>query len=337
MPARLTAHFRQRPSKVLFLREGRDHLIGRDRDSDLLLDDDRVSRRHALLAGDESGWRITDLGSKNGTAVDGRPVTDPAPTGDRSWLSLGGLLVEFRRVGSEALERDREERLRRLTTSLAAGAELVPSLGLEPLLERLLTSALEICRAERGFVLLETGGGELEIAAAARIEGDDLRASEFSGSSTAIQEVLASGRSIASSDAWQEPQLAERPSVLAAGIRALVCLPLVAMERVIGALYVDSRSPSTVFDELDVELLEALASHAALAIAVDGIQSELRGLAGALPARTDLPPETAELLAREIGRALDRAGAAAGSSARSGAPSWSEIRELHASAPEVST
>ena len=300
MPARLTVHFRQRPSKVLFLREGEDHLIGRDPDSELLLDDDRVSRRHALLAGDDDGWRITDLDSKNGTAVDGEPVTGATALADRSWLSLGGLLAEFRRVGDEAIERDREERLRRLTTSLAAGSELVPSLGLQPLLDRLLSSALEVTRAERGFVLLETTAGELAVAATARIETFDLRASEFSLSTTAIQGVLSSGRPLASSDAWREPRLADRPSVLAGGIRALVCLPLVAMDRVIGALYLDSRSPATVFDELDVELLEALAAHAALAIAVDGIQTELRGLAQAMPERAPT--------------------------------SWSEIRDLHGSA-----
>ncbi len=49
MPARLTFYLPQRPARVHDLRDGEDYVVGRDADCPLQVDDDRVSRRHALL------------------------------------------------------------------------------------------------------------------------------------------------------------------------------------------------------------------------------------------------------------------------------------------------
>lgn len=49
-------------------------LVGRDEDCDVRLEDDGVSRHHARLRAGEEGVRITDLGSTNGTSVDGREI-----------------------------------------------------------------------------------------------------------------------------------------------------------------------------------------------------------------------------------------------------------------------
>jgi len=65
MPARLTVHFPSRPARVLLLSEDRETVVGREPDCDVVLDDDRVSRRHARLAFDGSGWSVADLASKN--------------------------------------------------------------------------------------------------------------------------------------------------------------------------------------------------------------------------------------------------------------------------------
>jgi len=80
-----------------------------------------------------------------------------------------------------------------------------------------------------------------------------------------------------------DPELRGRESVIGGGIRSLVCIPLVAVDRLIGVIYADSNEPGTSFSELDVEILEALAAHAALAIAHARTDSELKGLAARLP------------------------------------------------------
>lgn len=50
------------------------YTIGRDPTCEIVLDKDAVSRRHAVLERDGSAWRISDLGSRNGTLLNDRPV-----------------------------------------------------------------------------------------------------------------------------------------------------------------------------------------------------------------------------------------------------------------------
>lgn len=52
--------------------------IGRDYRCDMAIDDITVSRRHARLErGEAGGWLLADLGSRNGTRVNGWRVRDP--------------------------------------------------------------------------------------------------------------------------------------------------------------------------------------------------------------------------------------------------------------------
>lgn len=67
-------------------------LIGRSSRCDLVLADPGVSRRHALVRHDEQGWAVKDLGSLNGTWLEGRRVGEAAvKAGDR--LVLGSTPV----------------------------------------------------------------------------------------------------------------------------------------------------------------------------------------------------------------------------------------------------
>lgn len=60
-------------------------IIGRNRDCDLCLTDLSVSRRHAQLVRREDGWIVSDLGSHNGTRLNGWLVREPVrlSAGDR--------------------------------------------------------------------------------------------------------------------------------------------------------------------------------------------------------------------------------------------------------------
>jgi adenylate cyclase len=71
--------------------------IGRGEPNDLPLADDRVSRRHALIqAQGEGEFWLVDLGSRNGTYLNGRRVRQPVRLADGDQLQVGGTLLHFR-------------------------------------------------------------------------------------------------------------------------------------------------------------------------------------------------------------------------------------------------
>ncbi len=63
-----------KPREFVFTAQEAQMLIGRSRACTLRLNDDTVSRRHCLVAIDEAGVWVGDLGSLNGTFVNGRLV-----------------------------------------------------------------------------------------------------------------------------------------------------------------------------------------------------------------------------------------------------------------------
>lgn len=304
MPARLTVHFPSGPARVCLLPDGRETVVGRDEGCDVVLDDDRVSRRHAVLASDGPGWSITDAGSKNGTFVGGMPV-DGHLLQKRSWISFGGLIVCFERL-SLPVEKIEEERLRRLTTSLELRRGLDPGVGLDELLPRVVASMLELTNAERGLLLLAGPAGELEVAARSGLAWEDFQAEERAISRSAVQRVLASGSPVVSTDARSDAELGERASVLLGGIRALLCVPVRTLDRLIGVMYADSRAPGAAFTELDLEILAALAAQAGLAIAVARLDGELKGLAQRIAEAPGVEPGLRVQLAAEVAAVLER-------------------------------
>ena len=61
-----------------------------------------MSRHHARILIDESGARLEDLGSKNGTYQGGRRVGKPGPWNDGDALRLGSVAMVFRRLEAGA-------------------------------------------------------------------------------------------------------------------------------------------------------------------------------------------------------------------------------------------
>jgi hypothetical protein len=75
--------------------------LGRAPDCDVVLPSPHVSRYHAELVVDAAGARLRDLGSTNGTTVDGQPTRGEAlRAGAR--ISFGGIVATIRRPGAEA-------------------------------------------------------------------------------------------------------------------------------------------------------------------------------------------------------------------------------------------
>jgi hypothetical protein len=86
-------------------------MVGRAAGSDLLLEDDSVSAQHARLEFDAGAWRLTDLESTNGTAVEGVRLAPHVPTPIHAGMHVrfGGVSMLFRSVRDADPEAARAE------------------------------------------------------------------------------------------------------------------------------------------------------------------------------------------------------------------------------------
>ena len=89
-----------------------ENILGRSKSADVLLNYPSISRQHAALCrGDDGSWTLYDLGSKGGTAVNGRTVADRASVKLGDTITLGGVPLVFlpQTVGErEELEKKRQ-------------------------------------------------------------------------------------------------------------------------------------------------------------------------------------------------------------------------------------
>ncbi|HEU5059742.1 MAG TPA: sigma 54-interacting transcriptional regulator, partial [Kofleriaceae bacterium] len=155
--------------------------------------------------------------------------------------------------------------LRRL---LALSRRLNSELRLEPLLDDVIDTAIELTSAERGFLLLYPPGrrDRLEIVVARNIGEEDLAGEEGRPSRSIAERAARSGEVQLTVDAAFDERFGAAESVAALRLRSVLAVPLRQKGRVIGTIYVDHRYRSGAFDSEAVELACELADIAAVAI-----------------------------------------------------------------------
>lgn len=266
MPAKLIVYPAQRAPRFLVLRDGETLVVGRDPGCSLVIEDPRVSKRHARLRWTGTGWALEDIGSKNGTTVNAEPAVG-GELRDGDSISLGGLPARFERLtAAEAATLD-SERLASIQTSADMQRRLGPELEPVDLLLCFLELAREVTRTERGFVVVTDPAGKLRVEVAAGFTAEEVRHDRFRGSVGAVKQALETGGPVVVADVPADPRLGRRPSVMALGIEALACVPLRQGQRALGVIYVDSRKPGPAFTAVEFDILEALAERTALVLA----------------------------------------------------------------------
>lgn len=135
---------------------------------------------------------------------------------------------------------------------------------IDRLLERITDAAVDLAGAERGFVLLTDSDGTLAPRAARTAHAENDAHVAFSRS--IAEAVLIDGESIITMDARDDRRLSEYMSVHKLMLRSVACLPIRGHQRTLGVLYLEHRRSSGRFREDDMEVLEAFADQAAIAL-----------------------------------------------------------------------
>ena len=266
MQARLIAYPPDAAAVSRWLQPGERLRIGRDPGCDLVIDHSSVSRNHAELYQRDGRWQVRDLGSKNGTFVDGIAVTDNVLP-EQCWLRLGDSFCDFSRLDDRQAHNLLARQSQRIALSQALTQQVAGGVVEDDALpSHILRGVVELAGCSRGFLLLaDPRVGDFTVQASLDLRPDEIGTRAFSGSVGAVQRSLATGKPLVVNDVGSETWLAARGSVVMGGITTLVCLPLNDGRQRFGAVYADRRGErGEPITEFDLELLGAFAESATL-------------------------------------------------------------------------
>src|SRR5260221_9331560 len=238
--------------------------IGRDPGSDLHLEHPSMAACEILILREEERYLFTDTGGKTGACLNGRPAASgDLVHGDRITFGPDGPYEITVLVEGDRVDDDQERNLRAL---LSASRTINSSLVLDQVLEKVMDSVMEVTRAGKGFLMLVEPDGSLRARVARKIEREALDQKVIPASRSVIQQVVETRRSVfmMMEDA---PSGAPRSmSIVRLKLKAIMCVPILSPERLIGVIYVDHDKRLADVTKTDLKILEALADHATVAI-----------------------------------------------------------------------
>lgn len=149
---------------------------------------------------------------------------------------------------------------------LEVSRSITASLDLQTVLQQALDAVIRLTAAARGYLVLLDEEGGLGVRVARNLDQQTLEGADFAYSTSVIAEVIRSQKSIVTSDAREDQRFAHQQSVTMYRLTSIMAAPLSIRGRVIGVLYVDNPAVAGQFTPEDLELLEAFAAQAAIAI-----------------------------------------------------------------------
>jgi serine phosphatase RsbU (regulator of sigma subunit) len=269
--------------------------IGRSRESDIFLPDQWLSRHHAEIRRDGGVFVVVDLGSKNGTLLNGDQVASSQRLRHGDVITLGEHVLTFSDddAGEEEAEPegtrifsakelsdirtkpslDPEELARQsrvLGVLQQAMRHLVQHQPLETLFETILNLLFEAVPAERAAILLLEGEPPEPVIKASRARQGQTPPTRVSRS--IARKVVDGQKSLLMPNLMEDAVFSTQDSILSTGIRSAVCAPLLytstdgGQDSVIGLVYLDTLMRSRPFTEEDLNVVTALANLAAAKI-----------------------------------------------------------------------
>ena len=242
--------------------------MGRSNTCEVMITDPLVSRQHCQIILGMGGINLRDLGSTNGTFLNGTRITE-SPLRNQDVISLGGTRLRFAVEVSKETTDSKTPKIdelahKKLLTLYEVGNIVNSVLELKTLLNIIMAMAIKVMQANRGFLLLKEKSGELKPAATHALTPAEAQAPY---SQTIVDTVLKERVPVLVLDAVHDVRFANRESLKALPLSSVICVPIWERENIVGVIYVDKAEGTNTFNEEDMYFLSAFANQAAVAIA----------------------------------------------------------------------
>jgi sigma-B regulation protein RsbU (phosphoserine phosphatase) len=271
-------------------------VLGRAPECQIQLDSNMVSRRHAQVTRDKGSYFVEDLGSGNGTFVNGKRIDERTALKANDRIKLGPILLRFDPGDGSptgSLEKDLSSSVEisgDVAATIMESADNATGFGvLQVRPEAKLRAVIEIARslagtvdlqaivplildtlftifpqADRGCILLQDPEtAEMRPVAQKHRKPDADETVKLSR--TILNKVLSEKTGILSADATSDARFEAAASISSLTIRSMMCAPLLGLDgAAMGVINLDTQNVLSRFTKDDLDLLLAVAGQAAL-------------------------------------------------------------------------
>ncbi len=270
--------------------------IGRASDCSIPIKDRYLSRKHAEIIAAGNTWILKDLGSANGTYLNGSRVErdEQLKTGDR--IRLGDTEIVFE-TSDRSTDRfiavadntnasptiaipvhdisdaPESQDVARLHTLTQLARELIEDRPMDELFGFIVDRVMEHLHPSRAAIALLGHDGRSFTKVEVRRQ-DESDASELKISHTLLAEVVEEKKALAFVDVGADEKLRTAQSIIMQGIHSILCAPLMIGNSVVGVLYVDFLFTQRSIAEDDVRLIAQIGRFAATKLETTRLREE---------------------------------------------------------------
>jgi len=270
--------------------------IGRQKET-LPLADEMISRQHARVFYRNGRWLIEDLGSANGTFIDGMEVSRPMPVFSGNQIRCGETTLEFsdgETPGQPARGQEEEDidpfgstivasvpsdedsvilsakeigitpqtESLRIIYDLATDTSTI--LSIDTLLQVTLDKIFQVMKADSGFAMLIKEDGKLGVRAS-KIKHSAVQ-ERVPISRKIIKEVINRQVGVLVSNAERDDRFTSDDSIYSLGIRSTICVPIKGRERILGIIQTSCSVSDHTFTRNELRLLTVIGYQTGLAV-----------------------------------------------------------------------
>lgn len=281
---------------------GDSNVLGRSTTATVRLADREVSRKHSQIDLEGDKFVLRDLGSSNGTFLNGTRISGPSTLEDGDEVVIGTSKMEFRITrgpprpkNAEIVHTGTTGELEGVVARTSAKANFVPveqiqdvnqlkrdyerlrvghefstyvrlERDLNELLARILQIAFDLIPCDNGVVLLRDPNSQDLVIQAMRQRKPGQ--GKVLVSDTLLAQVQLTKEGVLTSDAIADARFQASHSIIALGVRSAMAVPLLSSsgDEVKGIMFLDSRERIAAFTTKDLEVLSAIAAQASVAL-----------------------------------------------------------------------